>query len=132
MKDHARQALKFFLNSQIFYIFHEFKAEFIISRLEQDEYYSLMKEIILLFTNTHHSINAVILLRFNLFQKCWMSLGSCLLCLMELYGLIVFHSQFILNLPRLRKGKGVWVFLTRFQNVAEVIRASQFHCDSMP
>ena len=44
---------------------------------------------------------------------------------MELYGLIVFHSKFILNLPRLRKGKGVWVFLTRFQNVAEVIRASQ-------
>ena len=36
----------------------------IISRLEQDEYYSLMKEIILLFTNTHHSINATILLRF--------------------------------------------------------------------
>ena len=36
----------------------------IISRLEQDEYYSLMKEIILLFANTHHSINATILLRF--------------------------------------------------------------------
>jgi hypothetical protein len=35
----------------------------IISRLEQDEYYSLMKEIILLFANTH-SINATILLRF--------------------------------------------------------------------
>ena len=30
----------------------------------QDEYYSLMKEIILLFANTHHSINATILLRF--------------------------------------------------------------------
>ena len=25
--------------------------------------------------------------------------------LMELYGLIEFHSQFILNLPRLRKAK---------------------------
>ena len=36
----------------------------IISRLEQDEYYSSMKEIILLFANTHHSINATILLRF--------------------------------------------------------------------
>ena len=43
-----------------------FKTELIISRLEQDEYYSLMKEIILLFANTHHSINgnATILLRF--------------------------------------------------------------------
>ena len=30
----------------------------------QDEYYSLMKEIILLFENTHHSINATILFRF--------------------------------------------------------------------
>jgi hypothetical protein len=40
MKDHVRQALKFFLKSQIFYVFHEFKAELIISRLEQDEYYS--------------------------------------------------------------------------------------------
>ena len=64
MKDHARQALKFFLNSLIFYVFHGFKTELIISRLEQDEYYSLMKEIILLFANTHHSINATILLRF--------------------------------------------------------------------
>ena len=36
----------------------------IISRLEQDEYYSLMKEIILLFANTHHRISATILLRF--------------------------------------------------------------------
>ena len=55
MKDHARQVLKFFLNS-LFFMF--------ISRLEQDEYYSLMKEIIFLFANTHHSINATILLRF--------------------------------------------------------------------
>jgi hypothetical protein len=30
----------------------------------QDEYYSLMTEIILLFANTHQSINATILLRF--------------------------------------------------------------------
>ena len=34
------------------------QTELIISRLEQDEYYSLLKEIILLFANTHHSINA--------------------------------------------------------------------------
>ena len=63
---HARQALKFFLNSLIyfFYVFHGFKTELIISRLEQDEYYSLMKEIILLFANTHYRINATILLRF--------------------------------------------------------------------
>jgi hypothetical protein len=62
---HARQALKLFLNSLICYVFHGFKTELIISRLEQDEYYSLMKEIILLFANTHHSItNATILLRF--------------------------------------------------------------------
>ena len=55
MKDHARQALKCFLNSLFFYVFHGFKTELIISRLEQDEYYSLMKEIILLFANTHAS-----------------------------------------------------------------------------
>jgi hypothetical protein len=54
MKGHARQ----------FYVFHGFKTELIISWLEQDEYYSLMKEIILLFANTHHRINATILLRF--------------------------------------------------------------------
>ena len=47
MKDHARQALGF-------------KTKLIVSRLEQDEYYSLMKEIILLFANTHHSINAIL------------------------------------------------------------------------
>ena len=41
MKDHARQALKFFLNS-LFYVFHGFKTKLVISRLEQDEYYSLM------------------------------------------------------------------------------------------
>jgi hypothetical protein len=63
MKDHARQALKFFLNSLIFLCFHGFKTELIISRLEKDECYSLMKEIILIFANTHHSINATILLR---------------------------------------------------------------------
>jgi hypothetical protein len=40
------------------------KTELNISRLKQDEYYFLMKEIILLFANTHHSINATILLRF--------------------------------------------------------------------
>ena len=58
MKDHARQALKFFLNSLIFLCFSW--VSLIISRLEHDEYYSLMKE----FANTHHSINATILLRF--------------------------------------------------------------------
>jgi hypothetical protein len=42
--------------------FHGFKTKLIISRLEQDEYYYLMKEIILIFANTHHSINATILL----------------------------------------------------------------------
>jgi hypothetical protein len=36
----------------------------IISWLEQDEYYSLMKEIIFIFANTHRSSNATILLRF--------------------------------------------------------------------
>ena len=61
MKDHARQAHKFFLNSLIF---HAFKTELIIPRLEQEEYYLLMKEIILHFGNTHHTINAAILLRF--------------------------------------------------------------------
>ena len=41
------------------------QTELIISRLEQDGYYSLLKEIILLsFANTHHRINATILLRF--------------------------------------------------------------------
>ena len=40
------------------------QTELIIYRLEQDEYYSLLKEIILLFANTHHRINATILLRF--------------------------------------------------------------------
>ena len=73
----------------------------IISRLEQDEYYSLMKEIKLLFANTHHSINATILLRFV--PKMLDVSGELLVtpvCLMELYGLIVFHSQFILNLTR--------------------------------
>ena len=60
----TKQALKFFLNSLIFYVFYGLKTELIISRLEQDEYYSLMKEIILLFANTHHSIKATILLRF--------------------------------------------------------------------
>ena len=64
MKDHARQALQFFLNSLIFYVLHGLKTELIISRLEQDEYYSSMKEIILHFADTHHSIDATILLRF--------------------------------------------------------------------
>jgi hypothetical protein len=77
----------------------------IISRLEQDEYYYIMKEIILLFANTHHSINATILLRFV--PKMLDVSGELLVMslLMELYGLIVFHSRFILNLPRLRKEK---------------------------
>ena len=52
----------------------------IISRLEQDEYYYLMKEIILFFANTHHSINATILLRF-VPKMLDVSAGSCLLCL---------------------------------------------------
>ena len=43
------------------------QTELIISRLEQDEYYSLLKEIILLFANTHHRINTTILLRFVTF-----------------------------------------------------------------
>ena len=94
-----RQALKFFLNSLIFYVFHGLKTELIISRLEQDEYYSLMKEIILLFANTHHSINATILLRFV--PKMLDVSGELLvMSYMELYDLIVFHSQFILNLTR--------------------------------
>ena len=64
-----------------------------------------MKEIILLFANTYHSINATILLRFV--PKMLDVSGELLVMslLMELYGLIVFHSQFILNLPRLRKSK---------------------------
>ena len=40
------------------------ETEVIISRLDQNEYYSLMKQIILFFANTHHSIDAIILLRF--------------------------------------------------------------------
>jgi hypothetical protein len=79
-----------------------------------------------------HITVSTLLFCYVLFQKCWMSLGSCLLCLKELYRLIVFHFQFILNLPKLRKGKRIWVFLTRLQNVAEVRKASQFHCHSMP
>jgi hypothetical protein len=66
------------------------QTELIISRLEQDEYYSLLKEIILLFANTHHRINATILLRFV--PKMLHVSGELLnCCLMELYGLIVFH-----------------------------------------
>ena len=53
----------------MFYVFHGLKTELIISRLEQDEYYSLMKEIILLFANTHHSINATILLHVRFVPK---------------------------------------------------------------
>ena len=50
-----------------------------------------MKEIILLFGNTHHSINAAILLRFV--PKMLDVSGELLvICLMELYGLIVFQS----------------------------------------
>ena len=110
------------------------QTELITSRLEQDEYYSLLKEIILLFANTHHRINATILLRFV--PKMLHVSGELLVMS---YGVVwiridyvSYNSQFILNLPRLRKGKRVWVFLTRFQNVAEVRRASQFHYDSMP
>jgi hypothetical protein len=58
--------------------------------------------------------------------------GELLVMSFGVVWFIVFHSQFILNLPGLRKGKRVWVFLATFQNVAEVRRASQFHCDSMP
>ena len=65
LKDHARQALKFFLNSLIFLCFSwvQNRVDY-FSVIEQDEYYYLMKEIILLVANTHHSINATILLRF--------------------------------------------------------------------
>ena len=109
------------------------QTELIISRLEQDEYYSLLKEILLLFANTHHRINATILLRFV--PKMLHVSGELLNCYVLwscMFDCVSYNSQFILNLPRLRKGKRVWVFLTRFQNVAEVRRASQFHCDSMP
>ena len=44
MKEHARQALKFFLKSLIFYVFHGFKTELIISRLEQDKYNILYRK----------------------------------------------------------------------------------------
>ena len=51
--------------AEFVYVFNGSKqTELIISRLEQDGYYSLLKEIILLFANTHHRINATILLRF--------------------------------------------------------------------
>ena len=64
MKDHARQVFKFFLNSLIFLCFSWLQNRVDYFSVEQDEYNSLMKEIILLFANTHHSINATILLRF--------------------------------------------------------------------
>ena len=43
------------------------------------------------------------------------------------YGVVLFDcvsfSVYSELITRLRKGKRVWVFLTRFQNVAEVRRA---------
>ena len=50
---------------------------------------------------------------------------------MELYGLIVFYSQFILNLPKIKKRQKSLGVLNKISKRAEVRRASQFHCDSM-
>ena len=93
-----------------------------------------MKEIILLFANTHHSINATILLRF---VPKMLDVSGELLVMS--YGVVWFdhcvsflvYSE-LAKIKKLRKSKKYWVFLTRFQNVAKVRRASQFHCDSMP
>ena len=85
------------------------QTELIISLLEQDEYYSLLKEIILLFANTHHRINATILLRFV--PKMLHVSGELINCYV-IYGVVWFdcvsyNSQFIMNLPRLRKGNKI-------------------------
>ena len=132
MKDHARQALKFFLNSLILLCF-----SWVQNRVD---YFSVRAWWILFFNEGNNIAFCKYTSKYQRYYFvtfCSKNVGClwgvrCLLCLMELYGLIVFHFQFILNLTRLRKGKRVWVFLTRFQNVAEVRRASQFHCDSMP
>ena len=80
-----------------------------------------MKEIILLFANTHHSINATILLRFV--PKMLDVSGELLVMslLMELYAWFDCVSFSVYSeLAKIKKGKRVWVFLTRFQNVTEV------------
>ena len=88
------------------------KQELIISRLEQDEYYSLKKEIILLFANTHHSINATILLRF---VPKMLDVSGELLVMS--YGVVWFDCvsfSVFSELAKIKKGRRVWVFLTRF------------------
>ena len=89
-----------------------------------------MKEIILLFANTHHSINATILLRF---VPKMLDVSGELLVIS--YGVVWFDCvsfSVYSELAKIKKRQKSLVFLTRFQNVAEVRRASQFHCDSMP
>ena len=85
-----------------------------------------MKEIILLFANTHHSINATILLRF---VPKMLDVSGELLVMS--YGVVWFDCVAFSVYSELNKIKKRQI-LTRFQNVAEVRRASQFHCDSMP
>jgi hypothetical protein len=89
-----------------------------------------LKEIILLFANTHHSINATILLRF---VPKMLDVSGELLVMS--YGVVWFHCvsfsvySELAKIKKMQKSLGV---LKKFQNVAEVRRASQLHCDSMP
>jgi hypothetical protein len=90
----------------------------IISRLEQDEYYSLTKEKILLFANTHHSINATILLRFV--PKMLAVSGELLVMS---YGVVWFdcvsfsvYSEFA-KIKKMKKSLGV------LSNISELCRS---------
>jgi hypothetical protein len=70
----------------------------------------------------HYSVSAIIFVTFC--SKNVECLWGVACYVLWSYGLIVFHSEFILNMPRLSKDQRVWVCLehARFQNAEEVRR----------
>jgi hypothetical protein len=70
----------------------------------------------------HYSVSAIIFVTFC--SKNVECLWGVACYVLWSYGLIVFHSEFLLNMPRLSKDQRVWVCLehARFQNAEEVRR----------